>query len=162
MALFKDKPRDISNKQRSFQTSSDSSSRRKKEWADNAKVIVESVSNAIIPGSGLLTGPIGGVIGGLLSEQDTGLTPEQQTRIDTQKAQRRERRDGGLYGEGTKEAEDIIEELPPVDDSSDESKASDIAKDVKKKKRTGTKQVLTSPLGATETAKTAVAKLGGY
>jgi len=58
--------------------------------------------------------------------------------------------------------EEIEEDLTVFEDTEKESIADDVATEAKKKKKKVTQDVLTSPLGSTETAKTAVAKLGGY
>lgn len=72
---------------------------------------------------------------------------------------------GGFFdtpdASATMSAEDIESELTVFEEAQAETAAADAATQTKKKKKEVTQTVLTSPLGATETARTAVTKLGG-
>ncbi len=69
---------------------------------------------------------------------------------------------GGLLGIGKEpEQAPIIESETGLSDAEKANLAATEAKRKKAKAKSGTKTVLTSPLGAAETAQTAVTKLGG-
>lgn len=133
---------------------------KKKKWAENARVLVGTISNAIVPGSGAIMGPIGAKIGEQLATGEVGTTPEQREK--RRLATRHNKPDRGYKPTRQTEVEAVAPETEPLPPITDEGEATRVADAAKKKKRKGIKTVLTSPLGATETAKTAVAKLGGY
>jgi hypothetical protein len=69
-----------------------------------------------------------------------------------------------MYGAGTAESSAVADPdvMPQDEQMENEDLASEAGKAARKKrKKTGTSHILTTPLGATETAKTAVSKLGG-
>jgi hypothetical protein len=191
MAQFRDKPGDISNASRSQRTkernqrNSDSNERRRKKQVDaytamaaskradaeftakkdSAVGAVSSVlgtlADTFVPGVGKFVGETAGKGVDWLYENAPAPTD-----ANLAAGKRRAARDSSdnLYGAGTAEAAAVA----PVDSEQaseveNEAAAVDAGKAARRKrKKTGTKQILTSPLGATETAKTAVSKLGGY
>jgi len=127
---------------------------------------VATVANAFLPGAGKLLKPA--IEGGLewLSFQDTGISQEQAER---QRAQKERAKDRNRYGDSAPTAAGVAPVDPILETPADAEQ--EVAKEntqtasreaKKRKKKAGTKTILTTPLGATETAKTAVTKLGGY
>ena len=123
---------------------------RRQAGIDMGTGAVTTVLDAFIPGAGVFLKPT--ITKGFeaLSDLDPGTTQTQRDRIETSRNRNRARPEEAAA-------------LPVIEDEADTppSDAGNAARVAKKRKK-GTKTVLTSPLGATETAKTAVAKLGGY
>jgi len=174
MAQFRDRPGDISNKRRSDERrKANDSSRRAREKQETGKSItgqvLKTIANAVVPGSGLVGADAIEAGVDWLFKQDVGEkagTPEQQVRAEERRKDSNARSRASTTKANAavtqeKVDEEVIEPTEPDAPLQDTQKAALVAKAAKKRKK-GTETVLTSPLGATETAKTAVFKLGGY
>ena len=138
---------------RSRRESNESDKRKKNKRAAGVGIgtdITTAILDVFAPGAGSLASPTIKKGFELLSDLDPGTTQEQRAR-------REEARNSNRARPQEAAALPVIEGEADAP-ATDESNAARVAKRRKK----GTKTVLTSPLGATETARTAVAKLGGY
>lgn len=144
-------------------TTNNPNQRPSKTALNITKSIVSVVGNMALPGLGSLLGE--GVE--WASQQEDTRTPEQKARMDSAMDSTRGRggdaRPDDPYANTASPVKKEDATVNTADSAMDDkSKASDVAKDQKrKKKKSGSQTILTSPLGATETAKTAITKLGG-